>query len=570
MLSKNKGKAISFEVSFLNLFFYNFKYQKMKNVLLFLLFIPLSILSIKAQNPFQRSVYFDKDKADIKTDGATTLVEVMNYLKQNPTFQIQLSGNADTDGNEEHNRLLSERRVQTIRQFLENKAISSSKIVAFGLGTSKPIANNATEEGKKQNRRVDIQVRLPQNTPSVSAPPVGNLNNLYRELATPIQSFKIQTNKDTIIQGEKGTVLFIPKNAFQGVPNSSIVDFKLKEAYAFSDMIRDNLNTMSGDKPLQTGGMIYTEANFNGQSLRLQRDLQVQFNSKESKLDGMQIFTGEKSTTGIDWKPSGITMQKEEVTTIYAAPSVAFRPYLILNEKTNKPISLKELCDTTGCSPLFIKENSGTGFTVRPDMSNVCGAMAMFVEARPNFPQSSSISDIHKATFFEIYEKYKVLSFDALKKQDSRIWDSLMTLRLNYITNAETANKMREGQKILDDAFPVPNLGWINCDMFSQGGLTQVKFKHNLPQLNNYINYKIILKKPKMILTSSSTLDEKVIVNSNLPLNEDIIVLAIWIEDGQPFVAVEERTVTKDMEVKLNIKQMSTAEIKEKLKILDN
>ena len=522
----------------------------------------------------------------------------MDFLNKNPTFQILLKGFTDADGSDEHNRVLSEKRVQTVRQFLEQKGVNAAKITTLALGKAQPIADNATEEGKKQNRRVDINVTFVPNTPSVIASPTRgkteNLFSLYRELATPIQIFKINTAKDTTIRGEKGTVLVIPKNAFAGVPTGAIVDFKLKEAYSFSDIIRDNLNTMSGDKILQTGGMIYTEANYKGQQLGLQQNLQVQFNSKESKLEGMQLFSGERNMQkngDINWTPLSNQAPKNEVTTVYASPNVAFRPYLILNEKTIKPISIKELCDTTGCSPLFIKENKVNGFTVRPNMSDVCGSMAMFVAARPTMSKNLPLEKIHQMTFFEIYDMYNVKTFDEFRQQDGHKWDSLMTRRLKFITDAEEQEKiaaeqakiaaerakvyeeqMKIAQKKTDDfnkTFSIPKLGWFNCDAYSSNELAQINIQDANKTKFSELQYKVISKKRKMAVASSMT-NSGNLWSSLVPNNENFTIIALKIEAGESFLAIEENTAKNNLVVNLNFKQMSATEIKERLKFLDN
>ena len=100
----------------------------MTRYILSTLFIPLSIFSVLAQNNLQRSVYFDKDQSTLKPQSETSLLEVMDFLNKNPTFQILLKGFTDADGSDDHNRALSERRVQTVRQFLEQKGVNTAKI----------------------------------------------------------------------------------------------------------------------------------------------------------------------------------------------------------------------------------------------------------------------------------------------------------------------------------------------------------------------------------------------------------------------------------------------------------
>ncbi len=129
-------------------------------------------------------------------------------------------------------------------------------------------------EGKKRNRRVEIAITFSppntSNTPAVAPPKkYQNMMQLYRDLSLNFQNFKINTAKDTIIRGEKGTVLFISKASFEGTPANATIDFRLKEAYSFSDIISENLSTQSGNKLLQTGGMIYVDAKYKGVDLNI-------------------------------------------------------------------------------------------------------------------------------------------------------------------------------------------------------------------------------------------------------------------------------------------------------------
>jgi len=72
-------------------------------------------------------------------------------------YRIQLEGHTDNQGNERKNQQLSERRVQSIKQYLTQRfQIAPERIQAVGYGPSKPIAPNDTPEGRNQNRRVEV------------------------------------------------------------------------------------------------------------------------------------------------------------------------------------------------------------------------------------------------------------------------------------------------------------------------------------------------------------------------------------------------------------------------------
>lgn len=578
------------------------------------LFIPLSILSAFAQTNLQRSVFFDKDKSEIKPQSETSLLEVMDFLNKNPSFQILLKGFTDADGSDEHNRTLSERRVFAVRQFLEQKGINTAKITTLALGEAQPIAENNSETGKQQNRRVEIEVTFVQSTPSVTTNvnvakyKNDNIANLYRDLATIIQVYKVNTSRDTTLRGEKGTELFIPKNAFKGVPNGTIVDIKLKEAYSFSDIIRDNLNTMSDNQAMQTGGMVYVEANFNGQKLALKQNLQVRFNSKESRLKEMALFMGEREMNQnrrINWKPLNEDPDvKNSLTppvTIFAqgTGNEPFRPYLVLNPKTKKPLTIKELCDTSGCYPLILDRHVKDSFATRPNMSNTCGAMAMYVQAHPQMIDKP-LTEIHKATYIDAYLMYNVSEFDILKQQNGHLWDSLMVERMNiafftqspaYLARKKRDDSLRivyrEMQRIQDSmnienekkykelvnknpAFVLNKMGWVNCDRLANINQSQIAtININFQYLPNS-EIKVISKKLKRVIspnfneTVGNTKPQFSVIKG-----EDLVLVAMKVENGESYLSLMEMK-GQNIELTPNFKQLSPSEIKEKLKVLDN
>ena len=80
-------------------------------------------------------------------------------MQNNPEVAILISGHTDNAGSAASNQKLSERRVQSVGAYLRSKGIASKRILTKGFGSSKPVADNHTEEGKQLNRRVEITIR---------------------------------------------------------------------------------------------------------------------------------------------------------------------------------------------------------------------------------------------------------------------------------------------------------------------------------------------------------------------------------------------------------------------------
>jgi len=72
---------------------------------------------------------------------------------------VNLDGYASAEGSEAYNLNLSNDRANAVKQYLVNAGVSASSVTATGYGEDNPVASNATEEGRIQNRRVEIKVR---------------------------------------------------------------------------------------------------------------------------------------------------------------------------------------------------------------------------------------------------------------------------------------------------------------------------------------------------------------------------------------------------------------------------
>ena len=104
------------------------------------------------------NLQFEQSKAIITTSSKNTLNKLVDFLKKNPQLSVQINGHTDNVGSQYLNRVLSFNRANAVLHYLVKKGIAKSRLVPKGFGSTKPIANNDTEEGKKKNRRVEVEV----------------------------------------------------------------------------------------------------------------------------------------------------------------------------------------------------------------------------------------------------------------------------------------------------------------------------------------------------------------------------------------------------------------------------
>jgi outer membrane protein OmpA-like peptidoglycan-associated protein len=103
-----------------------------------------------------RKVFFDYDNAAIKEESKEELNVLYSYLDKNPDLCVRLNAHTDSDGSNDYNLNLSQKRAQSVMDFLVSKGIDPIRLSAQGFGEELPISSNDTPEGREQNRRVEF------------------------------------------------------------------------------------------------------------------------------------------------------------------------------------------------------------------------------------------------------------------------------------------------------------------------------------------------------------------------------------------------------------------------------
>jgi OOP family OmpA-OmpF porin len=107
---------------------------------------------------YSADAFFDFDKAILKPAGKASLDELSGKLGDMNLEVIIAVGHTDSVGTDAYNQKLSIRRAEAVKAYLKGKGIEETRIYTEGKGESQPKADNATAEGRAQNRRVEIEV----------------------------------------------------------------------------------------------------------------------------------------------------------------------------------------------------------------------------------------------------------------------------------------------------------------------------------------------------------------------------------------------------------------------------
>ena len=108
---------------------------------------------------FPSNVTFAVDRAEIQPQFYGTLNQVAGTLRQYEQTLVDVAGHTDSTGDANYNQGLSERRASSVASYLTSQGVFPGRIISGGFGETRPVATNATPEGRQANRRVEIVIR---------------------------------------------------------------------------------------------------------------------------------------------------------------------------------------------------------------------------------------------------------------------------------------------------------------------------------------------------------------------------------------------------------------------------
>ena len=101
-------------------------------------------------------INFDSGKSTLKPESAEPLGKVLRTLQENPEIEVEIQGHTDNQGKAQMNRSLSQSRADTVMAWLVERGIEPARMRTKGFGPDQPVADNATPEGRAQNRRIEF------------------------------------------------------------------------------------------------------------------------------------------------------------------------------------------------------------------------------------------------------------------------------------------------------------------------------------------------------------------------------------------------------------------------------
>ncbi|AWH86153.1 hypothetical protein HYN59_14000 [Flavobacterium album] len=415
-----------------------------------------------------------------------------------------------------------------------------------------------------------------------------------------LQEFTIEASGKATVKGKNGTKLDIPANAFvdaDGKPVKGKVTVQLKEALNMADIVLGGLATMSGDKILESGGMVYVNATSGGKPLFLADSKKIEITMPaKKKVPGMQIFSGEESKDGtINWvDPKNIIAPNEVM--------VARQKELIVNDDQLDNNNYDILAPIAPLKPVEYKKSDGVTINLVFPHPEYFPEFSYFKNVKWKLTDPQNYKKPVDGTQWEhvalakaktegtytltlTAEGKPTLSYEVIPVFEGQDFKKAMAEYEKAIERIEKQKKeMEEKERIRRKKqelekqkisiaesyiFSIDKMGWANCDKF----YNDPKAKDVIVEINISDKQKsdvaisyLVFKKRKVCIPCY--MDKKCIAvmgNIHLPIGEPVTIIAVGAYKETPWFAMEDAVVSDKLSVTLKPDEISKESMKQLL-----
>jgi hypothetical protein len=425
---------------------------------------------------------------------------------------------------------------------------------------------------------------------------IDSLQDVLNELSPKEQEKTIDPSTDNMIEGEKGTKVFIPADAFQfkdGSPVTGKVVVTLKECFSVSDFISNNLSTLSRGYLLETGGMILISAASEGKELEISKTKSyiVAFPNKDTSKPMMPFYGAADSLGRINWNP---------VFSFGESDSSLGGDSTLVDSSMYKPFVIV-------CTSMW------TGYDSEWKLKHADSTINLYVENNFHLHDSSLINLFCQKGFIpriRIYlnssGKVDRIDFDSDKDQNeptgenarnviSDFFKSMPPINVSVMNKAslnygyrlslcchisldwkEYDKRFKEKYSKYQDkaieqmgkeavsysVLSLSKLGWINCDRFLYDDTEKTDFVVNIEGETGSLAF-ITFDSTKSIMGG----EEKSggFVFRNMPVNSKIKVIGIAYHDGKPLLSKMPAIISKQPFTLSGLKEFSLNDLEKQL-----
>ena len=407
-----------------------------------------------------------------------------------------------------------------------------------------------------------------------------NVSILQEESDVTPTVFNIQSNSDTILFGKSGTALYLEANSLEfidGTTTDSIVRIELKEYYAISDIVTQNLSTTSNEELLETGGMIKIEAFSNKKPLQLKpgKEITVHFPKSGNKKE-MNLFSGQKNEQDqIVWneEKSNKGYVKDDIIIWYTKYEGLDETSLLLADSSNAYRWLNAKIKLTPEEQDYLMfKDINLYYEVNPNGKLTNVHFKKKVDRKFKKRILKIVNDI--PLFLPYTVSGKPIIMEGHFKFGVEVIPPKYAQNKNYLNLIEKKYPDFEEKNITDLSkvelhyyiFNSSKLGWLNVDRFVDDPSPKV-------------NMSIKLKKPQDVMIKMIYKDFKSVVPpkfegkthyfNKIPKGKDITIMVIRYSDANVEMSVTEQQTEEGKIDKFNFKVYTMGELKKELEKLN-
>lgn len=521
----------------------------MKRITFFIILFCVSIQFSHSQT-LQKFVFFDTGKHQLRAEAKATLDSLTDRLSHLTDYQIGIAGHTDNRADKAYNEALSERRSNSVKNYLRSKGIAAERFLVSSFGETKPLSNNSDERGRQLNRRVSITV-------------------ISNELIGTRNVFQFSASQDTVLLGIDGTMLFINANSFadaDGFPYEGEIKIHMTEYYNMSDIILAGLSTTSNGELLETGGMLNITATGSDQQqldLISGERMSVYFPFEQNTGD-MKAFYGEWHNEEMNWLEDPSVDSKFTKVSMYWTespptfnydkfyfdkPKIAWNRWqrlMILMGVNNKKYQDLE-------RRVYERERAKQLAKWKQKRDT---RYAYYLEQKKIWDNDSLSRSERKAKFEALRKKYLEIERQMADKY----------LKDNYVDENGELSGITAAE-LQDHILNVSQLGWINCDRFYSSEQPRVAFAVKSNEKHDEDCLVQVVFRDIRSVVSASRIDDK-FVFSDIPQGMKATVIAIKTEEDTPYLAMQEIEVEPDVTLDLAFEKTDYSGLKNVLNSL--
>ncbi|MCT4622608.1 MAG: OmpA family protein [Schleiferiaceae bacterium] len=547
----------------------------MKKLLLLFITFFLAFKGFSGVQSFDYAIFFNSDVYELSEKNQQQLDEIISSIPNGAEFEIYIKGFTDDVGTNEYNIGLSERRALAVKNYMVSKGLKAKLINMEYYGEEQPSRPNSTENNRRFNRRVSVQLTTIY---------FNDLDDLHNELNSKTRTtFQINSTKQNKLEGKLGTQLLVDPGSFvdaNGNPIEGEIEFELVEATQFQNFISHNLATISDGKMLVSGGMVQLKATQNGQELDLNENSITMVVPTNQVANGMELFTSE---TGENWENTGQKVNNRFPLNLPPYPNMVYskKPlpvyrvdssnYPVKPKLAKKPRELKTPRQEDYMPKIKWYQFLWKGKIERKANERYLAAMERYENRRLVYEKKMELYKRDKTSLIQTMEDYNEavaqwnidnenaratfytsteylstveqnrLSAEAAQDQyeeDVKQWKEIKAEKVKERTEKLMALGISNENDIKDYVLSVGDLNWVNIDKFYKLEAKNTRTLTATDPDNTQEQVFVVFNNINSLLALNKNEDNEYFIE-NIPKNEKASLLAYKVIDGKVYVSYQ-------------------------------